>query len=122
MNKTIYAISILFFLTACATGKNDSGLVTLLSTEKNTNIYINEELVGVQYTQTKLPYRNIRNTVIEGRKKGCKTTTVKPDYEFDSPMLLNPTNILYVPEKYFSWDWWKPNPDKTLYNVTPVCD
>ena len=120
--KKIFILCAVLILSACATGKKETELVTLLSYEKYTDIYINNELVGISHTQTKLPYKDIRNITISGKKKGCKTTELKAEYEFDYPMLLNPTNILYVPEKYFTWDWWRPSKSKVLYNVTPICD
>lgn len=120
--KKIFLLVAVLGLTACATGRKETEIVTLLSYEKYTDIFINNELVGISHTQTKLPYKNIKNTIISGRKKGCKTTELKAEYEFDYPMLFNPTNILYVPEKYFSWDWWRPSKQKVMYNVTPVCD
>lgn len=120
--KKCFLILSIFVLSACATGRQEAELVTLLSYEKYTDIYVNNELVGISHTQTKLPYKGIKETVISGKKKGCKTTEVRASYEFDYPMLINPANILYVPEKYFSWDWWRPSKSKVMYNVTPICD
>lgn len=119
MKKLILA-SILI-LSACATGPKDSEVVTILSYEKYTDLYVNDELVGINHTQTRLPYKNIKNTKIYGKKEGCQTAELNAEYEFDTPMLLNPANILYVPEKYLSWDWLRPSEGKTLYNVTPIC-
>ena len=121
MKKYLILASVLF-VCGCATSNKNGDIVTLLSYEKNTDIFVNNELVGITHTQTKLPYKKANKTVLEGRKKGCKTTTLQANYDFDYMMILNPFNLLYVPEKYFSWDWWKPSEDKTLYNVTPVCD
>ncbi len=120
--KKFYILTALLFIQSCATSEIDTrNLTTLLSYEKYTDLYINDELQGINHTQVKLPYKNIKNAVLEGRKKGCKTVALKPDYEFDTPMLLNPLNILYVPEKYFAWDWWRPA-KKDIYNLTPICE
>lgn len=117
-----YILAAILFLSGCAVGKNDAEtLTTLLSYEKYTDIYVNDELQGINHTQARLPYKGIKTTTIEGRKKGCKTAVLKPEYEFDTPMLLNPFNLLYVPEKYFAWDWWRPA-KKDIYNVTPICE
>ena len=118
MKKYIFLFSIL--LCGCATSKTNSNVVTILSYEKYTDLYVNDELVGINHTQTRLPHKNIKNTKIYGKKQGCQTVELKADYEFDTPMLLNPFNLLYVPEKYFTWDWWRAG-DKDLYNVTPIC-
>ena len=116
-------IFLVLMIAGCANNANDpQNVVTLLSYEKYTDLFINNELQGINHTQAKLPYKGIKNTVLEGRKEGCKTATLRPEYEFDTPMLLNPLNILYVPEKYFSWDWWRPAYGKDVYNLTPVCD
>ena len=120
--KKIYILAAVLLLTGCATGKNDpETLTTLLSYEKYTDLYVNGELAGINHTQVALPHKGIKETTLEGRKKGCKTTIIKPDYEFDAPMFLNPLNILYVPEKYFAFDFWRPA-NKDLYNLTPVCE
>lgn len=120
--KKIYILVAVLILSGCATAKDSpKTLTTLLSYEKYTDLYVNNELAGINHTQIFLPYKGIRETTLEGRKKGCKSTIIKPEYEFDSPMLLNPLNILYVPEKYFAWDWWRPA-SKDLYNLTPVCE
>ena len=119
--KKILILTILF-LTGCATGRDEVELTTLLSYERNTDIFINNELAGVSHTQVKLPYKGIKNVVITGKKKGCKSTELRAQYDFDYWMLLNPFNVLYVPDKYFNWDWWKPSQSKILYNVTPICN
>ena len=120
--KKLYILTAILLLSGCATGKDDSKtLTTLLSYEKYTDLYINNELQGINHTQARLPYKGIKNTTLEGRKKGCKSVVLKPDYEFDTPMLLNPFNLLYVPEKYFAWDWWRPA-RKDVYNLTPICE
>ena len=115
MKKFIFLFSIL--LCGCA---SNNDLVTVLSYEKNTNIYLNEELVGISHTQIKLPDRNIKNTKLYGKKNGCQTTVLNVNYEFDTSMILNPFNLLFAPDKYFTWDWWRAG-DKSLYNVTPIC-
>lgn len=121
-NKKLCLIAIILTITGCANNKDDGrNITTLLSYEKYTDIYMNNELQGINHTQAKLPYKGIRDTIIEGRKKGCKSAILKPDFEFDTPMLLNPLNILYVPEKYFAWDWWRPA-QRDLYNLTPICE
>lgn len=117
-----YILLSMFLLSACATNKTNSNVVTILSYEKYTDIYVNDELVGINHTQVQLPYKNIKNTKIHGKKRGCKTTSIDVEYEFDTPMLLNPLNILYVPEKYFSWDWFRHSDTKNMYNVTPYCE
>lgn len=120
--KNFYILTAILLLAGCANNKNDSrNVVTLLSYEKYTDLFINNELQGINHTQAKLPYKGIKDTTLEGRKKGCKTTILKPEYEFDTPMLLNPFNLLYVPEKYFAWDWWRPA-RKDVYNLTPICE
>ncbi|MBQ8671604.1 MAG: hypothetical protein IJ525_03680 [Alphaproteobacteria bacterium] len=120
--KKIYLIAAVLTLFGCANSENDAkNLVTLLSYEKYTDLYMNNELQGINHTQAKLPYKGIKNTILEGRKKGCKTAILHPDYEFDTPMVLNPFNLFYVPEKYFSWDWWRPA-RRDLYNLTPICE
>lgn len=119
MKKLLLATILL--LTGCATSNKDSEVVTILSYEKYTDLYVNDELVGINHTQTRIPVKNIKETKIYGKKEGCQTVSVNAEYEFDTPMLLNPANILYVPEKYLDWNWWRPSTGKTLYNVTPVC-
>ncbi len=120
--KKIYILAAVLALSGCANSKNDTrNVVTLLSYEKYTDLYINNELQGINHTQAKLPYKGIKNATLRGEKKGCKTAVLSPDYEFDTPMLLNPFNLLYVPEKYFAWDWWRPS-NKDVYNLTQNCD
>ena len=120
--RKFYILITVLMLAGCATGKNDpKTLVTLLSYEKYTDLYVNGELAGINHTQTMLPYKGIKETTLEGRKKGCQSVTLKPEYEFDSPMILNPLNLLYVPEKYFALDFWRPA-KKNIYNLTPICE
>ena len=83
MKKFIFLFSIL--LCGCA---SNNDLVTVLSYEKNTNIYLNEELVGISHTQIKLPDRNIKNTKLYGKKNGCQTTVLNVNYEFDKKRIL----------------------------------
>ena len=45
--KKIFILCAVLMLSACATGKKETELVTLLSYEKYTDIYINNELVGI---------------------------------------------------------------------------
>ncbi len=121
MKKICFILAFLF-VSACANNKDSArNVATLISYEKYTDLYMNNELQGINHTQIKLPYKGIKNTVLEGRKKGCKSIIIKASYEFDVPMLLNPFNLLYVPEKYFSWDWWRPD-NKEVYNLTPSCE
>ena len=72
-----YILLSMFLLSACATNKTNSNVVTILSYEKYTDIYVNDELVGINHTQVQLPYKNIKNTKIHGKKRGCKTTQSK---------------------------------------------
>ena len=116
MRKITFLFCIL--LCGCATKKND--VITILSYEKYTDLYVNNELVGINHTQVQLPNKNIRKTKLYGKKQGCNTTELSVDYKFDASMIYNPFNLLYAPEKYLSWDWWKAG-DKYLYNVTPIC-
>lgn len=115
MKKYIFLFCVL--LCGC-TSNND--LVTVLSYEKNTDIYLNNELVGINHTQIQLPDRNVKKAKLYGKKQGCQTAVLDINYEFDTNMLLNPFNLIFAPDKYFTWDWWRAG-DKQLYNVTPIC-
>lgn len=120
--KKIYILIAVLLIGGCANDKDSArNVATLISYEKYTDLYMNGELQGINHTQAKLPYKGIRETTLEGRKKGCQSVFLKPEYEFDTPMLLNPLNLLYVPEKYFAWDWWRPS-NKDIYNLTPICE
>ncbi len=116
-----YILIFMMGLTGCASSSNNIKPVSIISYEKYTDLYVNDELVGISHTQIQLPYKNADKTTITAKKQGCESITVNAEYEFDTPMLLNPFNVLYVPEKYFSWDWWRPAEYKTTYFVTPVC-
>ncbi len=122
MKKIYLLVAVILAVTGCANNENNArNVATLISYEKYTDLYMNNELQGINHTKATLPYKGIKDTVLEGRKKGCKSVTLKPSYEFDTPMLLNPFNLLYVPEKYLAWDWWRPA-YKDVYNLTPICE
>lgn len=119
MKKAFLLITL--FLCGCAASPSNTGVVELISYEKYSDLYINNELVGISHTQAQLPYKGIKETKLSAKKDGCEPVEVNAVYEFDSPMLLNPFNLLYVPEKYFSWDWWRPAKSKHTYYLTPIC-
>lgn len=113
-------LAILSFLMLCAcTTTPVSNTVTIISYEKDTNIYKNDELIGRDATQTELYDKGIQNVIFKGVKKGCVPAVVRAEYEFDTDVLYP-----YYPENWVRWingNWYKKTEKRTYY-LTPICN
>lgn len=112
-----FLIFFALMLSGCATGNDD--VITLISREQNTNIFVNDELVGVSYVQVTVPDEGIQNVTFKGVKEGCQTATIPAEYELDiSPIVYisNPWNI----ENVINGNVFKKTSKRTYY-VTPIC-
>ena len=116
MNKLII-LSTALLLSAC-TSLSSNDIVTVISYEKNTDIYKNDEMIGISHTQVALRNSGIQRVVFKGVKKGCIPAVIPAEYEFDISTLnvANPYNW----SRWVNGNWYKKT-DKKTYFVTPVC-
>lgn len=93
--------------------------ITAMSNEKNTDIWLDEEYQGSEYTQLRILNSKAKDAYVYGKKKGCETKKLKIEYTFDYSVLwlISPSQIY----RFLTWDVWKVDEDKNLYNVTPEC-
>ena len=93
--------------------------VRVISNEKDTKIYYNGEYIGTDSTFAILRNKNIDKSYLAGEKKGCAAKIIQPDYSFDLSTLwiLDLRNLV----RLLSWDVYKIDDSRNLYNVTPKC-
>lgn len=116
MKKII--LSTFFLLCACSTAPVDN-TITIVSYEKDTRIYKNEELLGKDSVQTQIPDKGVQNVIFKGVKKGCEPAIMRAEYEFDTDTLYP-----YDPENWVRWingNWYKKT-EKRVYYLTPICN
>jgi len=117
--KIKIAMACVLFLTGCSC-LCPTAPVRVISNEKNTNIYYNDEFVGSDSTYVILRNRDIDKAKITGEKKGCRTTSLSPEYLFDWQVI----NILDIRNiaRILTWQVYKVDYSRDLYNITPRCD
>lgn len=115
--KKLIIISILF-LSGCSC-ICPSAPTRVVSNEKGTNIYYNEEFIGSDSTYAILRNKNANKSTLTGEKKGCTTKIIPVEYHFD----LGALNIFDLRNwvRILTWNVYEVDRDKDLYNVTPNC-
>ncbi len=118
MKKILVFVSILA-LCGCVNRYPDKQIIAM-SNEKNTDIWLNEEYQGSEYTQLRILNSQAKNSYVVGKKKGCPAKKIKIEYLFDWDVIwiVNPKQLW----RLLTWDVWKVDEDKDLYNVTPECE
>lgn len=93
--------------------------VRVISNEKGTDIYYNEEYLGSDSTYALLRNKNVRESTLSGEKKGCTTQTLPVEYGFDLSVLnvFDLRNVI----RLLTWDVYIVDDSKNMYNVTPKC-
>ena len=93
--------------------------VHVMSNEKNTNIYYNNEFIGADNTYAVLRNKNVEKSYFKGEKKGCETQVINIEHHFDFGVL----NIFDLRNVFrlLAWDVYRVDRDKKIYNVTPRC-
>lgn len=115
--KKIFLATVLF-LTGCSCICPTTP-VRVISNERDTSIYYNNEYIGADSTYVVLRSKDIKRATIRGEKKGCQTQILKPMYRFDWSVIniIDFRNIA----RLLTWDVYEAEPTKDMYNVTPKC-
>lgn len=116
--KKIFIACFCAFLGAC-TCICPSQPVRVISNEKHTDIYYNNELLGSDSTYAILQNKGVEKATLSGEKRGCETTKLPVQHNFDYGVLniFDVRNIV----RLISWDVYEVDTSKDLYNVTPKC-
>jgi len=122
MKNLLFGVLVSLLIVNCATviqGTTDE--VSVLSSEKNTKIYINgkKELTG-QLANVELERGEYHMLV--GKKEGCSDKVILTDYEFDTVTLLDILFIYWIvplPYDLISGNAWEI--EHNSYDVTPEC-
>lgn len=119
MKKILVFMSILA-LCGCTAHTYPQRPIKAFSNEKNTNIFLNEEYQGNENADLRILNKESKETFVYGKKKGCKDSKIKIAYKFDMGVfwILDLNNI----PRLLTWDVYKVDEDKDLYNVTPICE
>lgn len=116
MKKTILAAVLLLCGCSCLCPNTPARVI---SNEKGTNIYYNNEFIGSDSTYAVLRNKNADNSFLQGQKKGCTPKTLAVEYRFD----LGVFNLFDLRNwvRLLTWDVYIVDGNKDLYNVTPDC-
>lgn len=118
--KKIVALSSILLLASCTAHNYPEKSIYAVSNEKNTSIYLNEEYQGSETASLRIMNKESKDAYVYGKKKGCQASKLKIAYKFDMGVfwLLDLNNI----PRLLTWNVWKVDEDKSLYNVTPMCE
>lgn len=119
MNK-IFALPAFLLLCGCTAHNYPQTKIHAFSNEKNTNIFLNDEYQGSENADLMILNKESKTAYVYGKKKNCKDSKLKIAYKFDMGVfwILDLNNI----PRLLTWDVWKVDDAKNLYNVTPICE
>lgn len=120
MKKLLLSFCGVLALTGCTAHRYPQTQIVALSHEKNTNIFLNEEYQGSERANLMILNKESKDSYVYGRKKGCEDSKLKIAYKFDMGIfwIIDLNNI----PRLLTGDFWIVDEDKTVYNVTPICD